>query len=217
MKRFATFFVFFALFVSVNFAEGKGPMRTWTDKTGTFSVDAYLISYTETSVELERADNGQVVEVPMEALSQGNQELIRRKLDEDKRLREEKSRRKISLKEWVEKNYKEVNEKRKELIKLYPSPSYFSNSVVPVTAETKDLIRTTQIKRKSDGANGVLFLHPFARVTSYLPQEILGKYPQFRREGVTLVLVFNGKVEGVADFPNEQATIFLEEKLASAN
>jgi len=50
--------------------------RTWTDKTGTRAVDAVALRVTETTVWLRRLDNGTVVTIKMDQLSNQDQDYI---------------------------------------------------------------------------------------------------------------------------------------------
>ncbi len=51
--------------------------RTWSDRTGQFQVQAALVSVTDGQVKLRKAENDQVIEIPLERLSDADQEFIK--------------------------------------------------------------------------------------------------------------------------------------------
>ncbi|WP_218932806.1 thermonuclease family protein [Roseimaritima multifibrata] len=57
----------------IQLALPKQSKRTWTDKSGTHSVVATLVNFNETHVQLERADGGNKVALPIESLSEDDQ------------------------------------------------------------------------------------------------------------------------------------------------
>jgi hypothetical protein len=57
-------------------AEKEARRRTWTDVSGEFSVDAYFVGYGGGVVRIERADNGEVIQVPLNRLSKDDQDWI---------------------------------------------------------------------------------------------------------------------------------------------
>jgi hypothetical protein len=54
----------------------QSKMRTWTDASGRFSIDAELVDVGEGIVRLKKAD-GQVISIPIEKLSQADQQFVR--------------------------------------------------------------------------------------------------------------------------------------------
>ncbi len=62
-----------ALLVTIE--KGQADDRTWTDDTGKFSVKAEFVAIKQGKVQLKRADNGQLIEVPLDRLSQADREL----------------------------------------------------------------------------------------------------------------------------------------------
>lgn len=55
---------------------GEAEARKWTDKTGKFSVEADFVSLADGAVNLKRPD-GQVIKIPLEKLSETDQEVAR--------------------------------------------------------------------------------------------------------------------------------------------
>jgi Transglutaminase-like superfamily/SLA1 homology domain 1, SHD1 len=50
--------------------------RSWSDTTGSYKIEAVLVGQDDTSVQLRRIDNGDVVTVPLEKLSAGDREYL---------------------------------------------------------------------------------------------------------------------------------------------
>ncbi len=50
--------------------------RTWSDTTGSYKIEAVLVSQDGTGVQLRRIDNGEIVTVPLEKLSAGDREYL---------------------------------------------------------------------------------------------------------------------------------------------
>jgi len=63
---------------SVCFSQATSEFRTWTDKTGKFTVVAKLLDVTAEAVKLQREGDGKVFEVPLERLSRSDQSIARR-------------------------------------------------------------------------------------------------------------------------------------------
>ncbi|MGN6543453.1 MAG: SHD1 domain-containing protein, partial [Aureliella sp.] len=57
--------------------EGQSVVRTWTDKTGKFKVEAKLESFDGNSVKLKRRD-GSVLDVPVASLSEADQQYLKK-------------------------------------------------------------------------------------------------------------------------------------------
>jgi hypothetical protein len=55
-------------------------MRKWTDKTGKYSIMAAFIKFYKGKAHLERGSDGEVIQVSMTKLSDGDQQYIRDKL-----------------------------------------------------------------------------------------------------------------------------------------
>ncbi len=51
--------------------------RTWRDRTGNFQIKAVFVSLTAGTVKLRRSDNGNVIEIPLDQLSDDDQKLIK--------------------------------------------------------------------------------------------------------------------------------------------
>ncbi len=58
------------------------PMRTWTDKSGRFRIEAAFVSEENGSIQLQRKD-GKITTVPLEKLSESDQAFIRQTLEEN--------------------------------------------------------------------------------------------------------------------------------------
>ena len=69
-------FSLFALLLAMSPALAEEPQRTWQDKSGKFEVEAKLLEQTDGKVQLLKAD-GLVIEVPIAALSEGDQKYLR--------------------------------------------------------------------------------------------------------------------------------------------
>ena len=52
-----------------------GPVRTWTSKTGKFTIQAELLSFAQGVVHLRRAD-GKTIKVPLAKLSKDDQNFV---------------------------------------------------------------------------------------------------------------------------------------------
>ena len=50
-------------------------MRTWTDKTGQFSIEAEFAGYASGKVKLRKQD-GSTIEIPLDALSDADQKWL---------------------------------------------------------------------------------------------------------------------------------------------
>ena len=55
------------------------PSRTWTDATGKFRTEAEYLGLDDGKVKLKKA-NGKVITVPLEKLSEADQEYVRKTL-----------------------------------------------------------------------------------------------------------------------------------------
>ena len=64
-----------SLFVLNTIAHGQE--RTWTSQNGKFSVAGTLVEQNDSSVKLKRSDNGKVVTVPLEKLSESDRDFLR--------------------------------------------------------------------------------------------------------------------------------------------
>lgn len=59
-------------------ADEAAPTRVWKDKSGKYRVEAEFVNVTAEKVRLKRRDNGQVVEVPLANLSEGDLGFLRK-------------------------------------------------------------------------------------------------------------------------------------------
>ena len=57
--------------------EPKYQSRTWTDATGQFSVQAVFVSYANGQVTIKRDDNGKVITIPLDSLSESSKQYVR--------------------------------------------------------------------------------------------------------------------------------------------
>ena len=54
-------------------------LRTWTSADGRFHVEAELVKMVAGVVHLKRKDNGQVIQVPVDKLSEEDQKFLRKR------------------------------------------------------------------------------------------------------------------------------------------
>jgi len=70
-------FVLVALFLA---ADPAG-VRTWTDSTGQYKTEAEFLDFQDGIVRLRRADNGEIKSVPLEKLSEADQQFVKSRME----------------------------------------------------------------------------------------------------------------------------------------
>jgi hypothetical protein len=56
----------------------QGDVRTWTDNTGVYQVEASFLSFADGRVKLQRASTGATMSVPLNRLSESDQQIVLR-------------------------------------------------------------------------------------------------------------------------------------------
>lgn len=75
----ATLLIAAILSLALATAATAGKVRTWTDASGKYSLDAALVAFNETNVVLERASDKQLGTIPVDKLSEKDKEYLKTK------------------------------------------------------------------------------------------------------------------------------------------
>ena len=60
---------------------GPADIRTWTDSTGQYKTEAEFVDFKDGMVRLRRADNGEIRSIPLEKLSEADQQFVKSRME----------------------------------------------------------------------------------------------------------------------------------------
>jgi hypothetical protein len=122
-----------ACFVSLSSIATAGEVRTWTDKTGQYTIDASLIAFDDDQVIIERASDKQLGAVAIDQLSKADQEYLQSKEAIDAADEVTDALQKWTLRNGLQVNGRLVNYGRRQVVvrrargKVYVNDRAFEN------------------------------------------------------------------------------------------